>query len=898
MDILRRVRMLLRRNRFQLDLEEEIRLHLEMRQQEYEADGMDPTAARHAATRNFGNAALLKEKSHMTWGWGWLEGFVQDTNYGVRSMLRSPALTMVAVLSLALGIGANAAIFSFINAVLLRSLPVQQPQELVLLGTGAWNGAADAWAITELYSYPMFRAMQQRNLVFSDVATVMSISGETHGTVEGRSDTEPIKTQLVSGNYFSMLGVPAAIGRTLSEADDSSEGEHPVLVVSHRWWEHSLASDPQVVGKTVSLGTTVFTIVGVAAPEFFGTKVGEAPDVWAPMSMMKSVPPNWDGYKDNMFQSNYILGRLKPGVSMQQAESNVNLVYNQTLRQFHGGTLSPKEEAGLAKAYIPLTPMANGLSSLRGEFSLPLQVLMIVTSLVLLIACANIANLLLARGTARAREFAVRQAVGAKRMRLVRQLLTESLLLAIVGGIVGIALAAVADRMLLHMLSGGADPMPLDVSLDRRLLFFTMAVTLLTAALFGTIPALRATKLELTSALKDGGGGAAGAKSPLGKALVVTQVALSLVLMVGATLFVRTLMNLSHVDTGFKTDHVLRLDIDSTVTQLKNSDPRMIAMFREIEDRVNATPGVRAASFASFLFRQGSWNSTVKVVGMDTSENVNVKHNIIGDRYFDAMQIPLLAGRAFNAHDTTTSQKVGIIGETMAKELFPANSNPLGHHYLVGGNDTEVVGVAKDVKVDRLQEPKQYIDYIPNPQHPWEYGTLAVRYEGSFEIASHAVQQAIHDVNHSLPISNVMTLDDQVQRSIMNQRLVAKLSAFFGLLAVVLSSIGIYGLMSYVVSRRTNEIGIRMALGAARANVLWLVMREILLLVGVGVALGVPVAWAAGRIVHEMLFGMSGADSASMLGSIAALMLVGLLAGNLPARRASRVDPMLALRHD
>jgi predicted permease len=899
MDLLRRLRMLFRGNRFQNDLDEEIRLHVEMRVQANVNAGMNTVNARREAYLQFGNPTLLKEKSFMTWGWSWLESFVQDVSYGLRSMLRSPALTLVALLSLALGIGANTAIFSFLDAVMLRSLPVQQPEQLVLLGTGAWSGSTDGWAVTELYSYPMFQAMRQQNKVFTDVASIMSHTDAGHGTVDHRGETEKIQSQLVSGNYFSMLGVPAFIGRTLNDADDSSEGDHPVAVISYNWWQHNFNGDPEILKHTVTIGTTVFNIVGVAVPEFFGTKVGEAPDVWIPLSMSKQVPPQWDAFKSKKDQTNYILARLKPGVTVQQAESNVNLIYNQTLRSFKGESLSAKEEAGLKAAHIPLTPIANGLSSLRGQFSLPLQILMGVTALVLLIACANIANLLLARSTARVREFAVRQALGAKRSRLVRMLLTESLLLALLGGGAGVVLASLADRLLLRMLSGGADTVPLDVSLNPRLLAFTFAVTVATAVLFGVIPAFRATRLELTDALKDGRGDASsGAKSPLGKVLVVTQVALSLVLMVGATLFVRTLINLSHVDTGFMTEHVLRMDLDSSVMHMKSDDPRMVAFFKEIEDRVNATPGVKSASFASFLFRQGSWNGTVRVAGMQTDDNVSARHNVIGNRYFETMGIPLLAGRVFNEHDTKTSQNVGILSESMAKDLFPAGSSPIGHHYATGGNDIEVVGVVKDVKFGSLQEKKEYIDYIPNPQHPWGYGTLAVRYTGDYESAARAVQNAVHSVNKTLPIDRVMTLDAQIQRSITNQRLIAQLSAFFGVLAVFLSCIGIYGLMSYVVSRRTNEIGIRMALGAGRSNVRWLVMREIVLLVTAGVAIGVPATWAGGRIIQKMLFGVQGTDGASLFASVAALLLVGLFAGYLPARRASRVDPMVALRYE
>jgi predicted permease len=690
----------------------------------------------------------------------------------------------------------------------------------------------------------------------------------------------------------------------LTDEDDNSEGDHPVAVISYGWWRRDLAGDPAVLGHRVKLGTVTFSIVGVAPPEFFGTTVGQAPDLWVPLSMMKSVPPYWNGYKNNFFQCMYLMARLKPNVSSLQAASNVNVLYQQIIHAFPDANLNPRNLQQLRNARVPLTPMATGLSGLRSDFSTPLKILMGVTALVLIIACANIANLLLARSTARTRELAVRQALGAGRLRLIRQLLTESLALALAGGALGILLAAFADRLLLRMISGGPETLPLDVSINQRLLFFSLAVTVATAVLFGTIPALRSTRLVLTDALKDGRGSSNSiAKNPLGKTLIVTQVAVSLTLTVGAILFVRSLINLDNVDTGFNREGVLRLEIDSSLTGLEASDPRMISMFQQIEQRVSALPGVKVASFAAFLFRQGSWNTGVRVAGIN-NEHVNVKHNVIGDGYFATMQIPLLAGRTFGPQDTSTSHRVSIISERMAKDLFPPGSNPIGRHYATTSDDpkpeddVEVIGVVKDVKFGSLQEPPQYIDYIPNPQHPWGYGTLAVRYTGDFNTVSTAIQQAIHSVDRTLPISHVSTLDEQVAGSITNQRLVAQLSAFFGLLAVFLSCIGIYSLMSYMVSRRTNEIGIRIAIGASRANVRWLVMREIVLLVATGVAVGVPITLAGGRVVANMLFGLRGTDVVSLFAAIAALILVAILAGYLPARRAAHVNPVIALRYE
>ncbi len=897
----RRLWMLMRRQKFDADLEEEMRLHLELREQERVRAGLAPEEAHYAARRRFGNPTLLKEKSSMAWGWEWLESFLQDVAYGSRAMLRSPALSIVALLSLALGIGANTAIFSLLDAVMLRSLPVKEPAQLVLLGNGSTSGITDDFARTQLYSYPFYRRMRGENQVFSETAAICSMTNGVHGFVEGRTESEPMNVQLVSGTYFDALGVRAIAGRTLNDADDNSEGDHPVAVISYAWWKRSLARDPNVLSRTLKLGSTIYNIVGVAQPEFFGTKVGEAPDIWVPLAMIKEVPPNFGGYDDDFSESLLIMGRLKPGVSMVEADANVNLLFRQILVSFAGTRLDQENRQKLDRTKVLLTPMATGLSSLRRQFSEPLQLLMGVVALVLLIACANIANLLLARSTARARELAVRQALGAPRTRIIRQLLTESLVLALAGGALGVALASLANRVLLRMVSGGLDPIPLDVSIDTRLLLFTVAVTIATALIFGTVPAFRATRLQLTDTLKAGRSPQGmGGKNPLAKALVIAQVALSLILMVGAGLFLRSLVNLNNVDTGFNKENVLRLNLDSSSAGYKDGEPREIALDQQIEERVQALPNVKAASFSAFTFNEGAWSSYVALPGMKVNED-NVMHNVVGIHYFDTMQIPLVAGRTFSASDTSTSPRVAIISEHMAKTFFPL-VNPIGRHYGVGDNQPEnditIIGVVKDVKFHSLAEDPVDLDYFAYIQSPWGFGDFEVRYTGDFASVAAAVQQTIHSIDRNLAITQVTTLDAQVGRSITNQRLVAQLSAFFGLLAVFLSCIGIYGVMSYVVTRRTNEIGIRMALGAGRSNMLWMVLREILTLVSVGVVIGVPATLAGDRLVSNMLFGLKPTDPATLLGATSILLIVAAIAGYLPARRASLVDPMVALRYE
>jgi predicted permease len=897
----RRLWMLMRRRQFGVDLEDEMRLHLELRAQELVRAGLSPEDARYAALRRFGNTTLLKEKSHMAWGWEWLEHLVQDMNYGVRAMLRSPGITIVALLSLALGIGANTAIFNLIDAVMLRALPVQEPGRLLLFGDASDCCVSDYFPNQVLYSYPFYREMQQKNQVFSQVAAVFSMMNRVHGSVEGRSETEPMNVQLVSGTYFPMLGVQAIAGRILTDDDDRMRDGNPVAVVSYSWWTRSLARDSSVLNKKLNIGLTVFSIVGVAPKEFFGTKVGESPDIWIPLSMQKEVLPNVDGYNDNFSESLYLMGRLKPGgVTTAQAAANVNLLFQQILRGFPGAPLSQENLEKLAKTRVELTPMATGLSELRRQFSEPLKILMTVVGFVLMIACANIANLLLARSTARARELAVRQALGAGRTRLIRQLLTESLVLAFAGGVLGVSLAAGASRLLLRIVSGGPEAVPLDVSMNIRLLLFTLGLTLVTGSLFGTIPALRATRLQLAGSLKEGRGPVtAGARYPLAKALVVSQIALSLVLLVGAGLFLHSLMNLINVDTGFNREHVLRLQTDASSVGYKEDDYHLTRLYAQIEEAVSAIPGVRAASYSLFTYNEGSWNNPVSVPGyVSADSHRDVHHNVVGTDYFATMGIPLLEGRGFGPQDTANSPRVAVIDETMAHTMFPKGS-PIGRSYSRGGDrDIEVIGIVKDVKVNSLQEDPQPIDYYPYAQHPRYLNDFEVRYSGDLDAVAAAVRLRIHEVDPHLPISNVTTLDEQVERSIGNQRLVAQLSTFFGLLAVFLSCIGIYGVMSYVVTRRTNEIGIRMALGARRSHMLWMVLREILILVTSGLVIGVPAALAADRLVSNMLFGLKPIDPVTLVGATVVLLMVAAIAGYLPARRASLVDPMVALRYE
>lgn len=900
-----RLRSLFRKDDAENELHEELRFHLQELAGQNEARGMTPEQARRAALREMGGVEQIKEECRDMRRVFFIETLLQDVRYGLRQLRRSPGLTAVAVLSLALGIGANTAIFSLMNAVMLRNLPVKNPPQIVLLGSGREAGSTDDLGETTLYSWMFYRQLQQKNRAFSSVcATTSLLFRSLHGAVGASGALEPMNVQLVSGTYFSMLGVAPVLGRSFTQADDEPAGGHSIAIASYSWWKRRLGRNPHVLGTTVTIGSTVYTIIGVAPPEFFGTTVGQSPDLWIPLSMEKQVSPGWNGLDDKWFESLYILGRLKPGVSIAQAEANVNLLARQIWHGFAGPVLTRDQQRTLNHTRIPLTSAARGLSRLRRQYSTPLLILMILVALVLLIACANIANLLLARSTTRQKEVSLRMAIGAGRGRLIRQMLTESLLLAFIGGALGIAVAAWASEALLAMISTGPQPIPVHVAPDARVLLFTLAVSAATALIFGVIPALRATRIDLAPALKEGRGMASGAsRGRLAKSLIVAQVGISLVLLVGAGLFLRTLMNLTNLNAGFNKQNVLLFNIDPADVGYKK-DYRLISLFQQIEQRVEAQPGVRAASISFFNFSQGAWDGSVTVPGANPPSGIpnDVLFNVTGPDYFKTMGIPLLAGRIFTEHDTAASAKVAVINEAMAKAYFPGGS-PIGRSFTIGGtwsskSSIEVVGVVNNAKYMNLEERHWPAAYFPYTQNVQFYNDLEVRYTGDPGVIISEVRHAVGKVDHRLPIAYQKTLAQQVDASFARQALTARLSAFFGLLAVFLSSIGIYGVMSYTVRRRTSEIGIRMALGARPGRVLRMVMGEVVLLTGIGLAVGVPAALAGGRWVASLLYQLKPADPAVLAAAIAALFVAAVAAGFFPALRASRVDPMTALRHE
>jgi len=840
-----------------------------------------------------------------------MTGLFQDIRFGVRQLRKSIGFTSVAVITLALGIGANTAIFSLLNAVLLRSLPVQDPQQLVLFGKGNWRGSVDSlpnrsW---QLFSYQLFREFRQKNEAYSDVAAVSSILFATHGRVAGGTNLEKVDAELVSGSFFQTLGVRPLLGRVLTNSDDQIIGGHPIAVASYSWWQERFGKRPDILGKTFTIGSTVYTLIGVAPPEFFGVSVGQSPDVWIPLAMEKEISPGWNGLEKNLFQSLYLVARRKPGVSMEQADANTNFLFKQILHEYVGAQPSQQQLADIEHAQIALTPAASGLSQLRRQFSSPLKILMAVVGLVLVVGCANVANLLLSRATARRREIAVRMSIGAARWRLVRQLLVESALLGIAGVVLGAWFAWWAMQLLLAMVSSGGGVLPLKVSLDLTVLGFTTLVGILTVLLFGTLPCFYTTRLELIPSLKEGRGTTPGrSRNMLARGLVISQVAASIVLLVAAGLFLRSLLNLTNLDTGFEKRNVLVTSTDVTGAGYKE-DAQLESMMQQVEDRVSSLPGIHGASFVFSVFG-GGWTNTVKVPGRPVSDSdPEVFHNIVGARYLEVMGTPIVLGRGLLPQDTNASKRVAVINQTMARMYFRGES-PVGRTFSItdeglGGDahqadwqNIEVVGVAKDAKYVGLDEKPTPAVFYPHAQHVGYLYNFVARYTGDRKSASRAISKTIGQIDANLPLDDFSTMAQWVDDSVLNHRVVAQLCTFFGVLAVLLACIGLYGVMSCGVARRTNEFGVRLALGANRGQVIWLVLRETLMLVVMGLAIGLAVVPAVSHFIVSFLFGLKPYDLVSLGSAIFAMAVVALLTGYLPARRAAQVDPMVALRYE
>jgi putative ABC transport system permease protein len=827
----------------------------------------------------------------------------QDLRYGARVLLKNPGFTVIAVLTLALGIGANTAIFSLTDQILLRLLPVERPEELVVLRSPGPQGGK-VWSDgdnTASFSYPMYKDLRDRgNNVFSGLAARFALSL----SVAGAGQTERADGELVSGNYFEVLGVRPALGRVFNQEDDRAPGAHPVIVLSHAYWGRRFGADPAILNKTLTVNGTLVTIIGVSREGFRGVQVGQTPDVFIPMMMKAQMTPNWNGLDDRRDYWLAIIGRLKPGMSRAQTEEAVRPSYRSILEEevsLRGGRSAEWRQRFLDKRIL-LDDGSKGRQILQLGAQKPFLILTGMAGLALLIACANVANLLLARGAARQREIALRMALGAGRWRLMRQFLLESLLLSLVGGAVGLMVALWTIRGLVAAIPPSVGALGLSTGLDPRLLGFTLALSALTGLLFGVAPAARATRLNLEATLREHGSSVSGGLSGVRfrKALVASQIVLTTVLLVGAGLFARSLGNLNRLDLGLRADHLIAF---SVAPELNGYSPqRTIAFFDDLRQDIAALPGVRSVSAAEYPIltdtNAGS-NATIDGYQAQENEDMEVRYNRIGPDYFATMGIPLIGGREFIVADTSGSPKVAIINETMARRFF-ANRNPIGSHFALGSVDrVEIVGVVNDSKHATVREEKRPFAYFPYAQKK-DLGriTFYARTEQDAASVTPSMQREVARRDNNLPIYDLKTLRQQTDESLFNDRFLTFLSICFGSLAAALAAVGLYGVMAYTVTRRIREIGIRIALGATQARVAWLVLREVSLLAGAGLLAGVPLAFALGRAAESLLFGVKAGDPAVFAAACLLLALVALLGGYLPARRAAKVDPMVALRRE
>jgi predicted permease len=902
-----RLRSLFRRRQVEQELDEELRYHIERQIEEHISKGMTEEEARSAALRAIGGVEQRKEECRDMRRVRWIEDLVQDLRYSVRTLCKSPGFTTVAVLSLALGIGVNTAIFSLVDPIVIKTLPVKNPEQLVVLSSdGQYPGLP----------YSMVEQLRTRTQVFTGVSfSDAEMSIDLVDPVAG-DQMETARLQLVSGEYFQVLGVNAVLGRTLTSADNQAPCPTPLAVLSYRYWQSRFAGDLSIIGKAITLRNQPFTIIGVTTPEFFGDEVGRTPDIWAPLLLTNSVRTGQPCSGDNGIGFNRpLMARLRPGVSEEQAQAALDLFW---------GQLATEPTTGLGRwanrfskmgfiSKIKMSPGQRGFTyrsrgdqGLRSWIVQPLQILMAVVGLVLIIACANVANLLLTRVAVRQKEVAIRLTIGAGRFRLIRQFLTESALLAAAGGVMGMFFAWWGSRLLLVLMSRGTDPIPIDVTPNIRILGFTIIVSLLTVFLFGLAPALIATRQDLNAMLKASTAQLLPrSRLSLSRSLVIAQVALSVLLLTGAGLIIQTLHNLRTMDFGFATEHIIQARVSAEEAGYKGN--QVTELKQRILERLSSAPGVRSAATAINGFLSGASTTcciAIEGLALRPDEDRKIDVDNVRPGYFHTLGLPLLLGRDFTAQDLSREAAAGpraaIINETMARKYF-GTANPLGKRFgmqIPGQSNInynrEIVGVVKDSPYWKIRAEIPPLIYYPSR----EGDLFVVRAEGRADSLVATIRREIEAVDKKLKASDIYTASQAIDKGLFSEILLARLSSFFALLALLLACVGLYGVLSYDVARRTHEIGIRMALGAQRRDVVGLVMRETLLLVVIGIIIGLGAALGATRLIASLLYGLTPNDPLTIALASLLLLTVASLAGYLPARRAARVDPMVALRHD
>jgi predicted permease len=886
-----------RRRRYD-EIAESIRDHLEEKIEDLMEDGLSREEATRKAHREFGNVTLIEERSREVWQWPRLETLFQDLRFGVRMLLKHKSFTAVAILSLALGIGANTAIFQLIDAVRLRMLPVKAPQELAEVRLADMRGARGGFSRSSpTVTNRIWEQIRERQQAFSNI---FAWGTDNNVNLAPSGEARRARMLYVSGEFFNTLGVQSALGRLFRTADDQRGCGAAGLVISHEFWQSEFGGEANVIGRKLTLAERQFEIIGVTPDSFFGMEVGRSFDLALPLCAAALVGrSNWlDSGAMWVFT---VTGRLKPGWSLEQATAQMQAISPGVFETTLPTNYPPISVKDYLASRLIAVPAGAGVSELRENYEQSLWLLLAITGSVLLIACANLANLLLARASARQREIAVRQALGASRGRLIRQLLVESLLLAATGAALGAGLAQALSRFLVAFLSASNNPIFLDLTPDWRVLGFAAGLTVLTCLLFGLAPAIRATRMEPSAVMKSGGRGVTAGRErfSLRRGLTVAQVALSLALVAGALLFSRSLNKLLTVETGFRQEGILTANVG--VRRLNFTRESYPAFRDELHDRLLAIPGVEAVSIGGPpLFGGGS--STIWMDGREARQGVKTSVTGIGPNYFKTFEITLLAGREFEARDRADAPKVAIVNEAFARR-FLNGANPVGQRFWMeafyGAPETryEIVGLVRNIKFGDLREEFRPIIYTTRAQDsqasPGDNFLIRSRLSQTETIA--AVKRLLNEINPAITVS-FQSFKPMIEATILRERLMATLSGFFGLLALLLACIGLYGILSYAVASRTNEIGIRMALGAQTRDVRWLILREALALVIAGVALGLPLIFAATRLAATLLFGLTPTDPVSLLSAALLMLAVALVASYLPSRRATRVDPMATMR--
>ncbi|HLK62599.1 MAG TPA: ABC transporter permease [Bryobacteraceae bacterium] len=872
--------------RLDRELSDEIQAHLAMQEEEFQRQGMDAEAARNAARREFGGIARTEELYREARGIRWIEMAGRDFRYALRGLQRSPGFTAAAVLSLALGIGANTAIFSLFQTLMLRMLPVTHPEELVsLYRTGAWG--------VGFASYPLYLDIQKRSDLFSGAVARSGLDKVVFRYGEG-AQTETLQREFVTGNYFNVLGVAPSIGRLLTEDDNRTPHAHPLAVLSNDFWRRRFNRDPGVLGQTIEVDGMPLTVIGVAARGFRGVELDHQPDLWVPAMMTRS-----DIMEPGMYWV-WIMARRRPGVPRQQIQAALDVLLKQHLNAIYGSNSNVAFRRLAMAQQIEVRQGGSGLSGLRDQFGQPLGVLMAAVALVLLAACANVANLMLARGAARRKEIAVRLSLGATRGRLVTQALMEGLLLATAGCLLGVLLAIWGDHGILRFLPAASGD-PFSQSPNAVVLAFTVGISLVSVLLFGLMPALRSTAVDPADAIKSGNGQTGGRQSRVRKALVVAQVAFSVTLVALAGLFGHSLIQLRSMNLGFRDQSVVSAAIEfPTAWKTEQIQGARARLFAQLE----SSPGVAIVSYAfPGPFLSGTSSSSVLVPGSPSGDKEPIWVNVqkIAPRYFQILDCPLVAGREFDRNDYAGTRKVALVNQMFVRNILGGDAHPLDRVISFDNkkiDPTYIAGVVPDIPHHGLRAKIVPTVYLPISQDPPRWGDILVRSHLPAEETSRLISREIARLGPGIEISPPRTIRQHIDESIFQDRLLATVGGFFGVLALALASIGLYGVVAYGMARRAREIGIRIALGARRRSVLWMALGDALLLVIFGLMLGLPFAFAAGRAVSLVLFGVKPADTLTFAATAGMLLSAGIIAAFVPARRAASIEPVQVLRQE